>query len=332
MYSIQRWRTAYQNAFEARMDWCVKPFDGANHEPAAALNGDTGIGVLRIRTDPGAEVKLSAAGSSDPDGNRLSYRWWTYVEAGTYWAEAPIRGAGECDAVVTVPQDASGRTVHIILEATDDGRPPLTAYRRAILEASGERVPSPAGTERPDPGKPVTHLGGPPEKTGPWTFYRGINVGGGPVEIDGRKWEGDNARDFVCQDRQLNSPQVPLIPPTDPARARMIHAFRWNREPRLALTGVPNGRYAVYAYVWEETSPETLTISLNGRKVVAEYNSGDAGQWQRLGPWEVDVTDGRIEIASRGGAANFSGLEIWNKAGGSPAATPERTPKKEDTK
>ena len=314
MYSIQRWRTAYQNAFEARMDWCVKPFDEANHEPAAALNGEVGIGVLRIRTDPGAEVKLSAAGSSDPDGDTLSYRWWTYVEAGTYWAEAPIRGADGSEAVVTVPQDAAGRTIHIILEATDDGRPPLAGYRRAILETSGEAVPSPAGADRPDPGKPVTHLSGPPAKTGPWTFYRDINVGGGPVEIDGNAWEGDDAKDFDCQDRQLNSPQVRLVPPTDPARAKMIHAFRWSREPHLVLTGVPKGRYAVYAYVWEETSPETLTIRLNGRAVAQGYNSGEAGQWQRLGPWEVDVTGGRIEIASGGGAANFSGLEVWKKA------------------
>ncbi len=314
MYSIQRWRTAYQNAFEARMDWCVKPFDGANHEPAAALNGEVGTGVLRIKTDPGAEVKLSAAGSSDPDGDTLACTWWTYVEPGTYWAEVPIRGADQHDAVVTVPQDASGRTVHIICEVTDDGRPPLTAYRRAILEVSGQKAPSPAGADRPDLGKPITRLSGPPAKTGPWTFYRGINVGGGPVEIDGQRWAGDDAKDFVCQDRRLNSPQVRLMPPTDPARAKMIHAFRWNQEPRLVLTGVPKGRYAVYTYVWEETSPETLTISLNGRAVAQGYNSGEAGQWQRLGPWEIDVTGGRIEITSRGGAANFSGIEVWRKA------------------
>jgi hypothetical protein len=33
--------------------------------------------------------------------------------------------------------------------------------------------------------------------------------------------------------------------------------------------------------------------------------------WQRLGRWTIDVTGGRIEITSRGGAANFSGIEVW---------------------
>ena len=45
---------------------------------------------------------------------------------------------------------------------------------------------------------------------------------------------------------------------------------------------------AVYAYLWEETSPETLDIRLNGRPVAEGYDSGP-----------------------RGGAANFSGVEIW---------------------
>jgi len=74
LYTIHRWRTAYQNAFEARMDWCVKPFDEANHEPAAGLGGDTTRRVLQVRAEPGTQVKLSAAGSSDPDGDALAAR------------------------------------------------------------------------------------------------------------------------------------------------------------------------------------------------------------------------------------------------------------------
>ncbi|MHC4177762.1 MAG: DUF1593 domain-containing protein, partial [Planctomycetota bacterium] len=118
LYSIHRWRTAYQNAFEARMDWCVKPYAKANHEPTAVCNGDRGLRVLQIETDPGARAKLSAAGSSDPDGNKLKYKWWVYREAGSYWADAPIRGADKVEAVVTVPKEASGRTIHVVLEVT----------------------------------------------------------------------------------------------------------------------------------------------------------------------------------------------------------------------
>ena len=34
---------------------------------------------------------------------------------------------------VAVPHDASGKTIHLILEVTDDGTPNLTAYKRIVL-------------------------------------------------------------------------------------------------------------------------------------------------------------------------------------------------------
>ena len=246
----------------------------------------------------------------------LKHRWWVYPEAGTYWAEAPIRDAGQPDAVVTVPGDASGRTIHVILEVTDTGRPPLTAYRRVILTVSGKPVAPPPGVVGVDEdlSQPITKLEGPPAKTGPWRFWRGININGPPIEIDGNRWEGDAAPGFVCKDRPLLSPHVPLRPPTDAARAKMIHSFRWNREVSIALGDVPKGTYAVYAYVWEETAPETFSIRLSGKLIVDNYHSGPPGRWRRLGPWIAAVDDGKITITASGGAANFSGIEVWRRA------------------
>jgi hypothetical protein len=144
-YTIHRWRPAYQNAFEARMDWCVQPFERANHEPTAYCNGDTSLRVLHVQAKAGGEVRLSAAGSRDPDGDRLRYRWWIYREAGTCETDVSIFGADEPDAVVRVPREASGRTIHVILEVTDTGKPPLSAYRRVVLEVGGEVVLPPPG-------------------------------------------------------------------------------------------------------------------------------------------------------------------------------------------
>jgi hypothetical protein len=316
LYTIHRWRPAYQNEFEARMDWCVEPFDRANHAPGAVCNGDRTRRVLQVDADPEEQVTLSAAGCSDPDGDELSYRWWVYREAGTYWASVPIDDAGTADAVLHVPGDAAGRTIHVILEVVDNGKPPLTAYRRVVVNVSGKRVVPPPGITdvEEDLTEPVTKLAGPPAETGPWRFWRGFNVNGPPLEIDGNRWEGDDAPGFVCRDRALNSPQVQLRPPTDAARAKMIHSFRWDREPKLEITEVPKGDYAVYAYVWEETQPETFTIRLNGRVVQQDYHSGRAGRWRRLGPWPCTIDGGTITITASGGAANFSGIEVWQRA------------------
>ena len=315
-YSIHRWRRAYQNAFEARMDWCLQPPDEANHEPVAVFGGDPSRRVLDIDANPRDEVKLTAAGSSDPDGDALEFRWWVYREAGSYWADVPIPDADRADALLSVPQDAAGRTIHVILEVTDSGSPPLTAYRRVVLKIGGKPVPPPPGAlgVEEDLSEPITRLEGPPAETGPWRFWRGINLNGPPIEIDGNRWEGDSAEDFACSDRALSSPHVVLRPPTDPARAQMIHAFRWNHQPSMSLSKVPEGTYAVYAYVWEETESATFTIRLGGQVVQRDYQSGPPGRWRRLGPWITEVADGKITLTAAGGAANFSGIEIWRRA------------------
>ena len=78
-------------------------------------------------------------------------------------------------------------------------------------------------------------------------FFRAINLNGPAIEIDGRAWDGGDATDIVCQDAAFENQAVPLLPPTDDARARMIRSSRWSPEGRasLALTGVPAGVYYI---------------------------------------------------------------------------------------
>lgn len=298
LYPIHRWRTAYQNEFEARMDWCVKPVAEANHEPVAVLNGDKTRCVLQIETDPKAEVKLSAAGSRDPDGNKIKFRWWTYEEAGTYEAATEIRGAETADAVVTIPADASGRTIHMILEVTDTGKPPLTAYRRAVLKVRGEPVPA----------SPVSFV---PVPDGPWVFLRAVNVNGQPVEIDGQRWDGDGAADFACNGKALVTADVKPQPAADAVRSAMLTSFRFSRNLEVSFRKPLPGTYAVFVHIFEDNRSENLNFHLEGRLVERNYASGSAGQWRRLGPWVARVTDGSLDLTSKGGAANLSGIELW---------------------
>jgi hypothetical protein len=137
--TIWRWREAYQDDFASRMDWTVQPYDKANHPPIPRL-GHPG----QIAAKPGERVDLSAEGSSDPDGDALSYQWFYYEEAGTLAASAsrdglpvPIQGFDQVKASFTVPTSrvmAPGTgTMHIILAVTDNGTPRLTRYRRVIV-------------------------------------------------------------------------------------------------------------------------------------------------------------------------------------------------------
>ncbi len=134
--TIFRWRQAYQNELAARMDWCVKDPQDANHPPAARLSHPP---TLTIR--PNETLTLSAQGSSDPDGDALSYRWFVYREAGTYMGAAQLHDADQVEAKISIPklEPREGlrvigpKALHVILEVTDAGQPALTRYRRVIL-------------------------------------------------------------------------------------------------------------------------------------------------------------------------------------------------------
>jgi hypothetical protein len=134
--TVWRWRPAFQADIQARMDWCVKRFEEANHEPVAVLNKNDGQSILNITAKPGEPVELSAAGSSDPDKNRLAYRWYVYPEAGTYNRSVSIDRDASQQESLTVPRDAAGKSLHVILEVTDDGNPALTRYRRAVIQVA----------------------------------------------------------------------------------------------------------------------------------------------------------------------------------------------------
>jgi hypothetical protein len=132
--SISRWSTAINNDLSARMDWSItNAYSGANHHPVATLNNDTTKAVLYINASAGSNISLDASGSSDPDGNNLVYSWKFYIEPSTYKGIVTIQNNISATPTISIPSDALGKTIHVIMELHDNGSPNLYAYRRVII-------------------------------------------------------------------------------------------------------------------------------------------------------------------------------------------------------
>ncbi|WP_207505224.1 DUF1593 domain-containing protein [Telluribacter humicola] len=126
--TIWRWREAYQNDFAARMDWCIAPYKEANHPPVPVVNKPEALTVWA-----GDVLEIDASGSTDPDGNALSFEWFQYLEAGTLKRPLKLEGESEAKVKFVVPEVKEPQTTHLILKLTDQGVPRLTRYKRMIL-------------------------------------------------------------------------------------------------------------------------------------------------------------------------------------------------------
>jgi hypothetical protein len=61
-------------------------------------------------------------------------KWWQWKDVDTFPSQVAFSNPNALATSVQVPTDATaGRTIHLILEATDNGMPPLTRYRRAVV-------------------------------------------------------------------------------------------------------------------------------------------------------------------------------------------------------
>jgi hypothetical protein len=127
--TLWRWRDDFQDDFAARMDWCTTSYGEANHPPVPALGHPD-----QITVKSGEGFELDAGGTYDPDGDNLSYVWLNYPEAGTY-KEMIKTGSAEniYHIYLTAPVVEKKETAHFILIVTDKGNPPLSRYKRVIV-------------------------------------------------------------------------------------------------------------------------------------------------------------------------------------------------------
>jgi hypothetical protein len=128
--TIWRWRKEFQNDFSARMLWTTKSFNECNHSPVPRLAHNDHLTVKS-----GEQFHLNADGTTDPDGDSMSYLWFQYPEAGTYKGLVSFRpfSPNLYRLPVTAPVVSTEQTIHFILKVTDKGTPALTRYKRVIV-------------------------------------------------------------------------------------------------------------------------------------------------------------------------------------------------------
>ncbi|HVX52183.1 MAG TPA: nucleoside hydrolase-like domain-containing protein [Chitinophagaceae bacterium] len=119
---------AAQNDFAARLKWAVtSKYTDANHAPVVTIEGP-----LQVLASPGEKIRLNGL-ATDPDGDGITLSWWQ-LPAGSYPHAITLSNPASQRMVITIPKDAvAGQTIHIILEATDNGSPSLTSYQRVII-------------------------------------------------------------------------------------------------------------------------------------------------------------------------------------------------------
>lgn len=128
--SLRRWIEDANADFQARMAWCVKSYDEANHHPVISPEIP-----LVIEASPGEMVSLDAKKATDPDKDEISYSWWHYHYAGEnpFYKEIVIDSYDRSKATIRIPDDSTGKDLHIILTAKDNGVPSLKSYHRLII-------------------------------------------------------------------------------------------------------------------------------------------------------------------------------------------------------
>jgi hypothetical protein len=124
--TLWRWRDAFQHDFAARMDWTIMAYEEANHPPVPPPEEE-------ITVKSGAYFTLDGSGTTDPDGDALSYLWFHYPEASSYKEPIGLYAENLYQLSIRAPEVDKPETAHFILSVTDKGTPALTRYKRVIV-------------------------------------------------------------------------------------------------------------------------------------------------------------------------------------------------------
>lgn len=137
--AISLWKEDIENDFAARIQWSVsESYTKANHHPLISIGKvkkpSTSPIIKRVKA--GATVNFDASKSYDPDKDSLSYQWIFYKEVSSYKNDIAFSDQGKAKCSITIPIEAAGSRIYVILKVKDNGTPSLSSYRRIIIDVT----------------------------------------------------------------------------------------------------------------------------------------------------------------------------------------------------
>lgn len=159
----------------------------------------------------------------------------------------------------------------------------------------------------------------PPDAGVQKSFYRGINLNGGAVTIDGNVWESwadaqaagltTNATGFV------NGSLTPT-PAVDADTSAMLNTAVWFNNASLWLDiPIANGDYEAYFWILENymSNVRAFDLQVEGTTVATSIATLPLPEWRRYGPYQVSVQDGRldVDVVYGRGDPHLMGIELY---------------------
>jgi hypothetical protein len=174
-----------------------------------------------------------------------------------------------------------------------------------------------------------------------WEFMAGVNLNGGEVEIDGKKWMSDaGAKTAGLQVTAIGkapemrtSVQQPIGYVPSPGLRSVLQSKVVASKTKLAIKWPQaNARYQVFVWMLEDEGDSVRALRLNVEEKLVGSDLGKdqvLGGWNRFGPYQADVKDGVLDFLLSADSKlqnhdpHLSGIAIYRLgSGGAPVPAP----------
>jgi hypothetical protein len=144
-------------------------------------------------------------------------------------------------------------------------------------------------------------------------FFRGVNLNGGALTVDGDAWEDSAVAQITASGSAFSEQPEDVFPPVQGALADALSTGY--ELPGTGNVSLPleNGSYLVYVYVVSRSGTDAGTLSIEGSAALDEFQAGTIGTvraWGKLGPYAVDVSDGALDVGCLSGTLRVTALEL----------------------